>query len=55
MEEEEIMGGDTRIVQTTNRGEIESENNEKTVTLRGKKILTQMQINFITAIEKSAN
>jgi hypothetical protein len=31
MEEEENMGGDTRIVQTSNRGETEKENSEKTV------------------------
>jgi hypothetical protein len=31
MEEGENMGGGTRIVQTSNRGETETENDEKTV------------------------
>jgi hypothetical protein len=37
MEEEENMVGDTRIVQTSNRGETETENNEKTVTMAEEK------------------
>jgi hypothetical protein len=31
MKEEENIVGDTRVVQTSNRGETETENNEKTV------------------------
>jgi hypothetical protein len=37
MEEGENMGGGTRIVQTSNRGETETENKEKTVNWAGEK------------------